>query len=120
MFCFLILASYARTTRYEEAFCLKAKNVLGRSAPSALPHYNTYLKVIYPTLICLCLDNRRPNRHFAPAAESRSCPLIGIVRQSDAKDCSAIEIVQTIDFGNSLLIGFVRTIVLGDCLLPGN
>ena len=45
MFCFLFLAPYARTTRYEEAmkrlFCLKAKNGLGRFAPSALPHYNT-------------------------------------------------------------------------------
>ena len=28
MFCFLFLAPYARTTRYEEAFCLKAKNDL--------------------------------------------------------------------------------------------
>ena len=37
---FLILAPYARTTRYEEAFCLKEKNGLGRFAPSALPHYN--------------------------------------------------------------------------------
>ena len=43
MFCFLFLAPYARTTRYEEAmkrlFCLKAKNGLGRFALSALPHY---------------------------------------------------------------------------------
>ena len=35
----LFLAPYARTTRYEEAFCLKAKNGLGHFAPSALPHY---------------------------------------------------------------------------------
>ena len=31
--------THARTTRYEEFFCLKAKNGLGRFAPSALPHY---------------------------------------------------------------------------------
>ena len=28
MFCFVFLAPYARTTRYEEAFCLNAKNGL--------------------------------------------------------------------------------------------
>ena len=39
MFGFLFLAPYARTTRYEETFCLKAINGLGRFAPSALPHY---------------------------------------------------------------------------------
>ena len=39
MFCFLFLAPYARTTRYEEAFLPKGKNGLGRFAPSALPHY---------------------------------------------------------------------------------
>ena len=39
--CFLFLAPYARTTRYEEAFLPKGKNGLGRFAPSALPHYNT-------------------------------------------------------------------------------
>ena len=37
----LFLAPYARTTRYEEAFCLKAKKGLGRFASSALPHCNT-------------------------------------------------------------------------------
>ena len=40
MFGFVFLAPYARTTRYEEAFCPKAKNGLGRFAPSALPNYN--------------------------------------------------------------------------------
>ena len=39
MFCFLFLAPYARTTRYEEAFLPRGKNGLGRFAPSALPHY---------------------------------------------------------------------------------
>ena len=37
---FLFLAPYTRTTRYEEVFCLKAKNGLGRFAPSDLPRYN--------------------------------------------------------------------------------
>ena len=40
MFLFFFLAPYARTTRYEEAFCLNAKNGLGRFAPPALPHYD--------------------------------------------------------------------------------
>ena len=40
MFLFFLLAPYARTTRYEEAFCLNAKNGLGRFAPPALPHYD--------------------------------------------------------------------------------
>ena len=41
-FYFLFLAPYARTTRYEEAFCLKAKNGLGRFAPSALPQASAF------------------------------------------------------------------------------
>ena len=40
MFFFIFLTPDSRTTCYEEAFNLKAKNVLGRFAPSALPHYN--------------------------------------------------------------------------------
>ena len=36
---FLFLSPYARTTRYEEAFFLTAKNGLGRFAPLVLPHY---------------------------------------------------------------------------------
>ena len=39
MFCFVFLAPYARTTRYEEVFLPKGKNGLGRFAASALPHY---------------------------------------------------------------------------------
>ena len=40
MFVFLFFAPYARATRYEEAFCLKAKIALDRFAPSALPYNN--------------------------------------------------------------------------------
>ena len=39
MFGFLVLAPYARTTRYEEAFLPNGIYGLGRFAPSALPHY---------------------------------------------------------------------------------
>ena len=68
MFCFVFLAPYARTTRYEEVFLPKGKNGLGRFAPSALPHYykntlftyilapiRTYVPaVLYTSVGCAC------------------------------------------------------------------
>ena len=41
--------TYARTTRYEEAFLLKAKSGLGRFAPSALLHYQSTWYQVYST-----------------------------------------------------------------------